>query len=564
MRRILLSLALLAFPALLAAQGPIVTPSRNGGGSGGGGVTGTGTATYLACWISGTAIADCNATDTGSLFTINEPVVLGGTGQSAITLFDGSGNPTTPTTGQVPTCGTVTSHSCAIAWGTPAAGSSTVVLPNDTGTGTTTGKLVKLSATAGATTALLATGTTVGIIGVATSGAGTSGNVTVTTSGLVNCVFVGATTVNDYVTNDSSTGDCSDTGAITPPLGSQLIGRVLSTNVGAGTYQVELFAPGIIGAAAAGNSTTTAHYWLGNQFETSQSPLYGLIGTNDTSVNWYAAGGGTGNAQTVTLTQQMTAYTAGVIVTWLPSNANTAATTINVSALGTKSVTKCGTTALASGDLSTTAVAEALYDGTRFQLLNPQAAGCGVPAIPTIASTANVLKGDGSGNAVSAGFAATGAGIVTLFSACSGTQYLGADGSCHTAGTSPTTNQNIRTIGASFGDFSSGASAISGAQIACVPSYFAGTISAVELIATPSGSVTVDVKTVAHGSFTGPASTSSITASDIPALASATTYSDTTLTGWTTSVSAGTDFCFYLTSPTTVAGVAISVKMAAN
>jgi len=128
----------------------------------------------------------------------------------------------------------------------------------------------------------------------------------------------------------------------------------------------------------------------------------------------------------------------------------------------------------------------------------------------------------------------------------------------------PTTNQNIRTIGSSFGDFSSGASAILGSQISCVPTYFSGTIVAVELIATPSGSVTVDVKTVAHGSFTGPASTSSITASDIPALSSGTTYADTTLTGWTTSFSAGTDVCFYLTSPTTVTGVAISVKVGAN
>jgi hypothetical protein len=119
-------------------------------------------------------------------------------------------------------------------------------------------------------------------------------------------------------------------------------------------------------------------------------------------------------------------------------------------------------------------------------------------------------------------------------------------------------------VGATFGDFSSGATALSASSIACVSSYFAGTVTAVELIATPSGSVTVDVRKVAHASFTGPAATSTITASDTPALSSATTYSDTTLTGWTTSVSANTDFCFYLTSPTTVTGVSISVKVAAN
>ena len=48
-----------------------------------------------------------------------------------------------------------------------------------------------------------------------------------------------------------------------------------------------------------------------------------------------------------------------------------------------------------------------------------------------IAPTTNVLKGDNAGNAISAGFSPTGAGIVSLFTGCSGTQYLGADGACH-------------------------------------------------------------------------------------------------------------------------------------
>lgn len=54
----------------------------------------------------------------------------------------------------------------------------------------------------------------------------------------------------------------------------------------------------------------------------------------------------------------------------------------------------------------------------------------------SIAHTLNVLAGDNAGNGVSAGFAASAAGIVSLFSTCSGTQYLGADGACHTPGIS--------------------------------------------------------------------------------------------------------------------------------
>lgn len=51
----------------------------------------------------------------------------------------------------------------------------------------------------------------------------------------------------------------------------------------------------------------------------------------------------------------------------------------------------------------------------------------------TIAPSTNVLRGDGVGNATSAGFAPTATGIISLFTACSGAQYLGADGACHNA-----------------------------------------------------------------------------------------------------------------------------------
>ena len=112
---------------------------------------------------------------------------------------------------------------------------------------------------------------------------------------------------------------------------------------------------------------------------------------------------------------------------------------------------------------------------------------------------------------------------------------------------SPTTNQNIRTIGASFGSFQSGATALAAASTACVPTYFAGTIQSVEIIGDVSGSATIDVKTVAHSSWTGTASTASITAAAIPALSSAARYTDSTLTGWTTAVTAGTDVCFVMT-----------------
>lgn len=128
----------------------------------------------------------------------------------------------------------------------------------------------------------------------------------------------------------------------------------------------------------------------------------------------------------------------------------------------------------------------------------------------------------------------------------------------------PTTNQNIRTIGANFGSFQSGATALASALTSCVPVYYAGSIQAVEIIGNVSGSITIDVQTVLHSAWTGTASVSSITAADIPALAAASKYTDTTLTGWTTTLAAGTDVCFVMSSPTTVAGASITLKVAAN
>lgn len=127
-------------------------------------------------------------------------------------------------------------------------------------------------------------------------------------------------------------------------------------------------------------------------------------------------------------------------------------------------------------------------------------------------------------------------------------------------GGGPTTNQNIRTVGTFF----DGGGAALTAMTRCTNVYYAGTINQVVIITDQSGSATVDVKTVAFGSYTGPGSTSSITAADIPALSSAVTFSDTTLTGWTTALSANTVVCFAMTSPMTATWLQIELKVAAN
>lgn len=85
---------------------------------------------------------------------------------------------------------------------------------------------------------------------------------------------------------------------------------------------------------------------------------------------WYISDGGAANAITgTTSTAFPGAYATGQAIIVKMAATNTAATTINVNSLGTKAVTKSGTTALAAGNLVTGRVYLMVYDGTEFQVL---------------------------------------------------------------------------------------------------------------------------------------------------------------------------------------------------
>lgn len=71
-----------------------------------------------------------------------------------------------------------------------------------------------------------------------------------------------------------------------------------------------------------------------------------------------------------------------------------------------------------------------------------------------------------------------------------------------------------------------------------------------------SGTVTVDIRTCAFESYP---SVSSICASAKPALSSAITYEDSTLTGWTTAMAAGTMVHFFIEASPTPTATEISM-----
>ena len=133
--------------------------------------------------------------------------------------------------------------------------------------------------------------------------------------------------------------------------------------------------------------------------------------------------------------------------------------------------------------------------------------------------------------------------------------------------TSAVTNQSIRVIGATFGDFSPGADLVVDGRIACTSQiFFSGVIRAVSITATPAGSATVDIRTATFANFqlNGPPITTSITSFDMPSFSNSYGYFDMSLTGWNKFVTSGTVYCFYLVSASTITAANISLSIVAN
>lgn len=125
--------------------------------------------------------------------------------------------------------------------------------------------------------------------------------------------------------------------------------------------------------ATASLPSIAAHTVLGNATGSTATAAATSLGAQDTGPGGYSTTTGLVNVLAATMAPAVTSYVAGLEISILPNLANTTTTpTINLNGLGAKNITKLGTAALVAGDLSTTAVAWMVYDGTQFQLLNPQ------------------------------------------------------------------------------------------------------------------------------------------------------------------------------------------------
>lgn len=112
-----------------------------------------------------------------------------------------------------------------------------------------------------------------------------------------------------------------------------------------------------------------------------------------------ANAGGTANAITLALAPALTAYVKGQQFTFIASYSNTGAATLNINGLGAKNINRDASNPLNAGDISNALAARVVYDGTNFQLTNPQTgkALSGLISASGLTIAGNKLAGGTSG-----------------------------------------------------------------------------------------------------------------------------------------------------------------------
>lgn len=162
--------------------------------------------------------------------------------------------------------------------------------------------------------------------------------------------------------------------------------------------------------------------------------------------------------------------------------------------------------------------------------------------------------------------------VSTPATATEGTDYYkpgGTDVAVADGGTGSSTAGGARTnLGVAVQSISvvlnNGSSALAVGQYVDLVFEYACTISQNTLLADQSGSVQLDLRVCSYSDFDDsahPVSGDSICASAKPTITTATKSQDSTLTGWTTSITAGQIMRVYVVSATTIQQVTLSLKV---
>lgn len=211
-------------------------------------------------------------------------------------------------------------------------------------------------------------------------------------------------------------------------------------------------------------------------------------------------------------------------------------------------VQNCGTTG--SALIAYAGLVPVIVDATstlkHYVVVSTSAGGSGTDTAATTYPTSGILIGK----------------VQTASTGAASTSYVDITPEIQpVAGGSVTTNQNYREI--SF-FFDGGGSAITSAITRCGQVDFAGTINKFTLLADVSGTAKVTIYTLGTGSYTGVASVTTDISNGGEQLTAAASLVDSTLTSWTTTVTANSTFCFALTTPSTATWYTGTLRVSAN
>ena len=164
-------------------------------------------------------------------------------------------------------------------------------------------------------------------------------------------------------------------GSATPPAGNPVVSGTTIDSTWANDTVNDIYNELTNSLAADGQTTPTGNLPMGGYRHTNVGDAnaitqYPSVKQMQNQVaNYVSTVGGTADAITLTPAFLPVAYTAGQRFTFKPASSNTGAATINVNALGAKSVKRPDGSALTAGDLTASEMADVVYDGTNFVLL---------------------------------------------------------------------------------------------------------------------------------------------------------------------------------------------------
>ena len=259
---------------------------------------------------------------------------------------------------------------------------------------------------------------------------------------------------------------------------------------------------------------------------------------------FYGEDAGSNDTYVVTVAPTIGAYFKGMIVVFQANTINTGAATLNVNSLGAISIKKDYNVALDDGDIKASEYVAVVYDGTNFQLISP-IYGVLRPSAIVVAATLVLPQG------------------TSMAPTAEGSMGWDTDDDRLKVGDGAAAKVFIpdsdKQIAISFLIDGSGAVPTTGLK-GSIMIPFACTINQAEIVADVSGSAVVDIWKDTYANYP-PVVGDSITASAKPTLSTAIKATDSTLTGWTTTIAAGDYLHFNLDSVTTCTWILVTLRV---